>query len=212
LRACATLARNQNECTFARASAWREKFALRAFEQMIERDVIHAESCYEEDGEEVRRQEAREKIRPQGRREEGDAQRRGEEGFREEVLRQKSGCEEIRWQEGRREEVGRETRAGQAKESYVNNPPWIVGTAAGRLTGFARCDVLADQARSSAVLPRLISLFPLGVRSGRVFLSMGRWLAIRERERRLRCGKPVAVCSGMPGELARFHDLRPIVA
>jgi hypothetical protein len=52
--------------------------------QMIERDVIHAESCYQEDGEEVRRQKARKEIRPQGRRQEGHAQRRGEESLREE--------------------------------------------------------------------------------------------------------------------------------
>jgi hypothetical protein len=105
------------------------------FKQMIERDVIHAESCYQEDGEEVRRQEARQEIRAQGRRQEGDAQRRGEESLREEELRQTDGGEEIRGQEGRRQEVGRETRAGQAKESRANNAPWIVGAVASRLIG-----------------------------------------------------------------------------
>ena len=102
---------------------------------MIERDVIHAESCYQEDGEEVRRQEARKEIRPQGRRKEGDAQRSGEESLREEDLRQKDGGEEIRGQEGCLEEVGREARAGQAKESHADANPWIVGAAAGRLIG-----------------------------------------------------------------------------
>jgi hypothetical protein len=102
---------------------------------MIERDMIHAESCYQENGEEVRRQEARKEIRPQGRREEGDAQRRGEESLREEDLRKKDGGEEIRGQEGCREEVGGETRAGQAKENCANIHPWIVGTVAGRLIG-----------------------------------------------------------------------------
>jgi hypothetical protein len=102
---------------------------------MIERDVIHAESCYQEDGEEVRRQEARKEIRTQGRRQEGDAQRRGEESLREEVLRQTDSGEKIRGQEGRREEVGRETRAGQAEESHANASLWIVRTVASRLIG-----------------------------------------------------------------------------
>jgi len=104
-------------------------------EQMIERDVIHAESCYQEDGEEVRRQEARQEIRPQGGRQEGDAQRRGEESVREEDLRQKDDGEKIRGQEGCREEVGCETRAGQAKEGHANADLRIVGAAARRLTG-----------------------------------------------------------------------------
>ena len=103
-------------------------------EQMNERDVIHAESCYQKDGEEVRRQEARQEIRPQGRRQKGDAQRRGEESLREEDLRQKDDCEEVRGQEGRREEVGRQARAGQAQESDANADLGIVGNPAGRLT------------------------------------------------------------------------------
>src|SRR5579872_2798921 len=132
-------------------------------EQMIERDLIHAESCYQEDGEEVRRQEAREEVRPQGCRQEGDAQRRGEESLSEEELRQKVGGEEVRGQEGRRQEVGCETRAGQTQESHANDPVWVVGAAARRLTGFVRCGVSADQARLLAVRPRLISLFVLRV-------------------------------------------------
>jgi hypothetical protein len=128
---------------------------------MIERDLIHAESCYQEDGEEVRRQEAREEVRPQGRRQEGDAQRRGEESLCEEELRQKDDGEEVCGQEGRCQEVGRETRAGQAQESHANDPAGVVGAAASRLIGFVRCGVLADQARLLAVRPRLISLFVL---------------------------------------------------
>jgi hypothetical protein len=144
-------------------------------EQMDERDVIHAESCYEEDGEEVRRQEARKEVRPQGRGEEGDAQGRGEESLCEEDHGQKDGCEEIRRQEDRGEEVGRETRAGQAQEARANNLPWIVGAAAGRLTGFSRCDVSADQARPLVVRPRLISLFVLRVCSEALAFESMRW-------------------------------------
>ena len=102
---------------------------------MVERDVLHAESCYQEDGEEVRRQEARKKIRSQGRRQEGDAQRRGEEGLCEEKLRQKGGGEEICGQEGRRQEVGRQTGTGQAQESASNVYARIVGLVASRLIG-----------------------------------------------------------------------------
>src|ERR1700722_11348810 len=75
---------------------------------MVERDVINAESCY---------QENREEVRPQGRRQEGHAQRGGEESLRKEDLRQKDDGEEVRGQEGRRQEVGRQTRASQAQES-----------------------------------------------------------------------------------------------
>jgi hypothetical protein len=103
--------------------------------QMIERDVIHAESCYQEDGEEVRRQETRQEVCAQGRGQKGDTQRRGEEGLREERLGQTVGGEEIRRQKGRCQEVGRETRAGQAKESDTNAQLGIVGTVAGRLIG-----------------------------------------------------------------------------
>jgi hypothetical protein len=134
LRACATLARNQNECTFAHASGWRDDLRC---EQMIERDVIHAESCHQEDGEEVRRQEARQEVGAQGRRQEGDSQRRCEESLREEELRQKDGGQEIRGQKGRWQEVGRETRAGQAKENRANANPWIVGASASRVTACA---------------------------------------------------------------------------
>ncbi len=129
---------------------------------MIERDVIHAESCYQEDGEEVRREEAREEDGPQGRCQEGDAQRRGEESLSEEDLRQKDDGEEICGQEGR-QEVGRQTRAGKAKESHANDPARVVGAIASRLTGFVRRGVSADQARLLAVRPRLISLFVLRV-------------------------------------------------
>jgi hypothetical protein len=132
-------------------------------EQMIERDLIHAESCYQEDGEKVCRQEAREEVRPQGRRQEGDAQRRGEESLSEEELRQKDDGEEIRGQEGRGQEVGRETCASQAKEGHANDPARVVGAVAGRVSGFVRCGVSADQARLLAVRPRLISLFVLSV-------------------------------------------------
>jgi hypothetical protein len=91
--------------------------------QAIERDAIHAESCYQENGEEVRRQEARKEIRPQGGREEGDAQRRGEEGLREEVVRETDYGEEVRRQEVRGEKVSRQTRAGQAQESDADGSP-----------------------------------------------------------------------------------------
>ena len=129
---------------------------------MVERDVINAESCYQENGEEVRRQEAREEVRPQGRRQEGHPQRRSEESLREEDHRQKDGGEEDRGQEGRREKVGRQARASQAQEGQPDVRPFL-GHAAGRLIGFVRSGVLADQARSPAVRPRPISLFVLCV-------------------------------------------------
>src|ERR1700727_82870 len=102
---------------------------------MVKRDVINAESCYQENGEEVRRQEAREEIRPQGRRQEGHAQRSGEESLREEELRQEDDGEEVCGQEGRRKEVGRQARASQAQESDANADLWIVGYVASRLVG-----------------------------------------------------------------------------
>src|SRR5580698_292177 len=109
-------------------------------EQMIERDVINAESCYQENGEEVRRQEAREEVRPQGRRQEGHAQGGGEESLREEVLCQKDDSEEVRWQKRRGQEVGRQegdrqARACQAKEGSASADSWIVRHVAGRLIG-----------------------------------------------------------------------------
>src|SRR5580704_16551620 len=82
---------------------------------MVERDVINAESCYQENGEEVRRQEARAEVRPQGRRQEGDAQRGGEEGLREEDRSQ--------------------ARASQAQESDANADLWFVRHVARRLIG-----------------------------------------------------------------------------
>jgi hypothetical protein len=102
---------------------------------MIERDVIHAQSCYQENGEKVRREETRKEVRPQGRRQEGDAQGRGEEGLREEGHGKKDSGEEVCRQEGRGEKIGRQTRAGEAKENRANAHLWIVGSAAGRLIG-----------------------------------------------------------------------------
>src|ERR1700727_2121092 len=89
---------------------------------MVKRDVINAESCYQENGEEVRRQE-------------GHAQRSGEESLREEELRQEDDGEEVCGQEGRRKEVGRQARASQAQESDANADLWIVGYVASRLVG-----------------------------------------------------------------------------
>ena len=87
---------------------------------MVERDVINAESCYQENGEEIRRQEAREEVRPQGRRQEGHAQRGGKESLREEGLRQARASQ---------------TRSSQAQESDANVDPWIVRHVARRLVG-----------------------------------------------------------------------------
>jgi hypothetical protein len=101
---------------------------------MTERDLIHAESCHEEDGEEVRRQEACEEICPQGRRQEGHAQRGGEESLREEEFRPTIDGEEVRGQEGR-EEVGRQTRASQAQESATSAHARVVRHFASRLIG-----------------------------------------------------------------------------
>jgi len=101
---------------------------------MIERDVIHAQSCYQEDGEKVRRQEARKEIRTQGCRQEGHAQRRGEESLCKEDDRQKDRDEEISGQKGLGEEVGRQARSSQAQEGNSNADAWIVGHVAGRLT------------------------------------------------------------------------------
>src|SRR5580698_8756336 len=84
-------------------------------EQMIERDVINAESCYQENGEEVRREEACEEVRPQGRRQEGHAQRGGKESLCEEGLR--------------------EARASKAQESDANADLRIVRHVARRLVG-----------------------------------------------------------------------------
>src|SRR5580692_3794968 len=105
---------------------------------MVERDVINAESCYQENGEEVRRQEAREEVRPQGRRQEGHAQRGGEESLREEVRpqgRRQEGHAQRGSEESLREEVGRQTRPSQAQESDANADPWIVRHVARRLIG-----------------------------------------------------------------------------
>src|SRR5277367_2810756 len=82
---------------------------------MVERDVINAESCYQENGEEVRRKETREEVRPQGRRQEGHAQRGGEESLREEGLRQ--------------------ARASQTQEGGARADLWIVRHVARRLIG-----------------------------------------------------------------------------
>src|SRR5271166_2445535 len=144
---------------FRPASALRENPRL---EQMIKRDATHGESCCQEDGEKVRRQETREEIRAQGRRKEGDAQRRGEESLREEDLRKKDGCEEVRRQEDRGEEVGRQERPSQTQENGAHDSPRVVGHSAGLLIG-SRCEALADQAPSLVVRPRLISLLAFGL-------------------------------------------------
>src|SRR5258707_10011929 len=102
---------------------------------MVERDVINAESCYQENGEEVRRQEAREEVRPQGRRQEGHAQRGGEESLPEEVRpqgRRQEGHAQRSGEESLREE-GRQTRASQTEESDADAASWIVRHVAGRL-------------------------------------------------------------------------------
>jgi hypothetical protein len=184
---------------------------------MIERDVIHAESCYQEDGEEVRRQEARQEVSPQGRRQEGDAQRRGEEGLCEKELRPKVGGEEIRRQKGRCQEVGRQTGAGEAQENDSNARLGIVGAVAGRLIGFTRSGVSADQARLLAVRPRLISLFVLRVRIGMRFSSPedGR-LATLAREAQVLDGKPAGLRlanrngAGRRRDLAMVSNIRPL--
>ena len=127
--------------------------------------MIHAESCYQEDGEEVRRQEAREEVRPQGRREEGDAQRRGEEGLREEVLREKDGGEEVR--EGKKAAAKKSAakRAPAKRKKATPMPTPDRQTRRRPPDRLARSDVSADQARLPAVRPRLISLFVLCVRN-----------------------------------------------
>src|SRR6202046_152037 len=129
---------------------------------MVERDVINAESCYQENGEEVRRQEVRpqgrrqeghaqrggeeslrEEVRPQGRRQEGHAQRGGEESLREEGRPQgrrqeghaQRGGEESLREEGLREEGCGKARASQAQESGANADLWIVRHVARRLVG-----------------------------------------------------------------------------
>src|SRR5258708_39389162 len=110
---------------------------------MVERDVINGESCYQENGEEVRRQEAREEIRPQGRRQEGHAQRGGEESLREEGRpqgrRQEShaqrGGEESLREEGLRQTGAGQTRASQAQEGDPNADLRIVRHVARRLVG-----------------------------------------------------------------------------
>src|SRR5271166_1343425 len=127
---------------FRPASALRENPRL---EQTIKRDATYGESCCQEDGEKVRRQETREEVRAQGRREEGDAQRRGEEGLREEDLCKKDGCEEVRRKEERCEEVGRQARAGQTEENGADDSSRIVRNPAGLLIGSTRSEALADQ-------------------------------------------------------------------
>src|ERR1700689_5477396 len=109
---------------------------------MVERDVINAESCYQENGEEVRRKEAREEVRPQGRRKEGHAQRGGEESLREEVGpqgRRQEGHAQRGGEESLREEVGsqgrRQARAGQAQESGASADLRLVRHVARRLVG-----------------------------------------------------------------------------
>src|SRR5208337_740668 len=110
MRARASLAHEQNECTFVRASLKRAK---RADMQATERDATHGESCSEEDGEEIRRQE---EAGQEGRREEGRAQGRGEEGRAqgrgEERRCEEDRCQEDGGQEGRSEEGRRQARAG----------------------------------------------------------------------------------------------------
>src|SRR6202044_301576 len=104
---------------------------------MVERDVINAESCYQENGEEVRRQEAREEVRPQGRRQEGHAQRGGEESLREEVRsqgRRQEGHAQRSGKESLREEGLRQARASQTQESDAA-ASWTVRHVAGRLIG-----------------------------------------------------------------------------
>src|ERR1700734_2799576 len=110
---------------------------------MVERDVINAESCYQENGEEVRRQEAREEVAPQGRRQEGHAQRSGEESLREEDRpqgrrqeghAQRGGKESFR-EEGLRQACASQTGATQAEERGGNAVPWIVRHVARRLIG-----------------------------------------------------------------------------
>src|SRR5208282_4901204 len=100
MRARASLAHEQNECTFVRASLKRAK---RADMQATERDATHGESCSEEDGEEVRRQK---EAGQEGRREEDGAQGRGEEG------RAQGRGEEDGGQERRGEEDRRKAHAG----------------------------------------------------------------------------------------------------
>src|SRR5208282_3693712 len=106
MRARASLAHEQNECTFVRASLKRAK---RADMQATERDATHGESCSEEDGEEVRRQK---EAGQEGRREEDGAQGRGEEG-RAQGRGQEGRCEEGRCEEGRCEEDGGQERRGE---------------------------------------------------------------------------------------------------
>src|SRR6202046_1565527 len=101
---------------------------------MVERDVINAESCYQENGEEVRRQE----VRPQGRRQEGHAQRGGKESLREEVRpqgRRQEGHAQRGGKESLCEEGLREARASKAQESDANADLRIVRHVARRLVG-----------------------------------------------------------------------------
>src|SRR6202044_4007009 len=110
---------------------------------MVQRDVINGESCYQENGEEVRREEACEEVRPQGRRQEGHAQRGGKESLREEVRPQgrrqeghaQRGGEESLREEGLRQARASQTRSSQAQESDANADPWIVRHIARRLVG-----------------------------------------------------------------------------
>src|SRR3984957_12153902 len=105
---------------------------------MVERDVINAESCYQENGEEVRRQEAREEVRPQGRRQEGHAQRGGEESLREEVRpqgRRQEGHAQRGGEESLREEVGRYAGTSKAQESDAKADLRVVRHVARRLIG-----------------------------------------------------------------------------
>src|ERR1700677_3978032 len=105
---------------------------------MVERDVINAESCYQENGEEVRRKETREEVRPQGRRQEGHAQRGGEESVREEVRpqgRRQEGHAQRGGEESLREEGLRQARASQTQEGGARADLWIVRHVARRLIG-----------------------------------------------------------------------------
>src|ERR1700678_2485425 len=105
---------------------------------MVERDVINAESCYKENGEEVRRKEAREEVRSQGCRQEGHAQRGSEESLREEVRsqgRRQEGHAQRGGEESLREEGLRQARTSQAQEGDADADFWIVRHVARRLVG-----------------------------------------------------------------------------
>src|SRR6204780_536495 len=105
---------------------------------MVERDVINAESCYQENGEEGRRKEASEEVRPQGRRKEGHAQRGGEESLREEIRpqgRRQEGHAQRGGEESLREEGLRQARARQTHEGGSRPDPRSVRHVAPRLIG-----------------------------------------------------------------------------